>query len=74
MILVICELPLQELIWQRFAVVREIEEMKQIRLFLLHRFPAEVDNVLEFEQLMVLFPTVPDKDRIGIGKRNELEL
>ena len=59
---------------RRLAVVREVEKMDHARLFLEDRLPAEVDNALEAERLVVLLPTMSDEDRVRLGKRDELEL
>ena len=59
---------------RRLAVVREVEEVDHTRLLAEDRRPTEVDNALQSERSVVLFPAVPEKYRVRVGERNELEL
>ncbi len=47
MILVFRKFAFKELIGPRLAVVREIEQMYEIRLLLLNGLPTEVDDVFQ---------------------------
>jgi hypothetical protein len=65
--LVLCDLPIsKDVLWERFAVVREVEDMQHIFFFLLHHLPAEVYNGLEAQGFVVLFPSVANQDGIGL--------
>ena len=72
-IFVIRDLTLHEGLARRLSIVREVKQMYHIRLLLLHRLPAEVNDALEAESLMVFFPTMSNKDGIRLRKWHELE-
>lgn len=46
MVFVVGDLALHQLVPSRFAVVWEVKQMNEVRLFLLHRLPREVDDTL----------------------------
>ena len=73
MVLVIGDFALHEGCTRCFAVVREIEEVYHVRLLPQHGLPAEVNNALEAEGFMVLFPTMPDKNGVRLRKRFKLK-
>ena len=73
-VFVVCDFAFHEGCTRRFAIVREIEEVDHVGLLLLHGLPAEVNNALEAEGLMVLLPTMSDEDRVRLRKWDELEL
>ena len=64
----------EEMLGTRLAVVGEVEHVQHVVFLLLDHLPAEVDNALQDESLVVLLPSVTDEDRVGLGKRLELEL
>lgn len=43
---VVSDLALHQLVPSRFAIVREVKQMNEVRLLLLHRLPREVDDTL----------------------------
>ena len=47
--------------------------MEHIMFLLLNHLPAEVDDALEAEGLVVLLPSVADEDGVGLGEGFELE-
>ena len=50
------------------------QQMNEFRVFLLHRFPAEIDDRLEAQALVMLLPTISDQDGVRIREGSELEL
>jgi hypothetical protein len=57
-----------------FAVVGKVEHVEHVGLFLLDHLPAEVDDVLQSQSLMIFLPAVAYQDGIRLGKGVELEL
>ena len=50
------------------------QQMNEIRFFLLHRLPTEIDDRTETESLVVLLPTISDQHGIRVREGNKLEL
>ena len=56
------------------SVIREIENVKHVLLFLLDHLPAEVDDRLQTEGFVILLPAMSNKNGVSIGKWPILEL
>lgn len=67
--LVLSDLSLHDAVEARLSVVWKVEDMQHIVFLMLDPVPTVVDDVLETKSLVVLFPTMADKDRVGLGKR-----
>ena len=71
---IIGDLSLHELRPGRLAVVRKVKEVNHTRLLLEDCLPAEIDNALKPEGLVILLPSMSDEDGVRLRQGNELEL
>ena len=71
---VIGDLSFHELRPGRLAVIRKVKEVNHTRLLLKDCLPAEIDNALEPEGLVILLPSMSDEDGVRLRQGNELEL
>ena len=55
-----------DIIEQRLSIVREIEDVKHVVLFLLDHFPAVVDEAFQTNGLMILLPTIAYQNGVCI--------
>ena len=56
------------------TVIRKVKQMNHARLLLQDGLPAEINNALETERLVVLFPSMANQDRVRLGQRLKLKL
>jgi hypothetical protein len=73
-ILVIRQFPEEKLIPRRFSVVWKIQHMQKVRFLFLNNLPAEINNILEPERLVIFLPAIANQDWIRIWQGNELKL
>ena len=70
---VIGDLSFHELRPGRLAVIRKVKEVNLTRLLLKDCLPAEIDNALKPEGLVILLPSMSDEDGVRLRQGNELE-
>ena len=74
MVHVLRDLPIaQNVLRESLAVVRKVENVKHVMFFFEDRLPAEFNDRPKAQCLVILFPPVPDEDRVGLRERRQLE-
>lgn len=74
MVHAIRKVTLHKLCSPRFPVVGKVKKMNEVRLLALYGVPTKVDDALQTEDFMILLPSVANKNGVGVGERNKLEL
>ena len=73
--LVLCDLAVAEnVLGPSLPVIWEIQDVEHVRLLLLDHLPAEINDALEPQGLVVLFPAVTNEYRVRLREGDKLEL